>query len=82
LNETGSAVTRESLTAGGEGKDLAAGRVFLVDLAGQSPAYKQKTLKSSPTVSPLKSPEDVERLAEAILKALESQDEEAKAFLR
>jgi hypothetical protein len=82
LNETQSAVTREGLSAGGEVKDLAAGRVFLVDLAGQSPAYKQKTLNSSPPVSRLQSPEDVERLAEAILKALESQDEEAKAFLR
>jgi hypothetical protein len=82
LNETQSAVTRESLTAGGEGKDFAAGRVFLVDLAGQSPAYKQKTLNSSPTVIPLQSSKDVGRLAEAILKALEIQDEETKAFLR
>ena len=82
LNETDSAATRERITAGGEGKDLAAGRVFLVDLAGQSPTYKQKTLNSSPTVSPLQSPEDVERVAEAIVKALESQDEEAKAFLQ
>jgi hypothetical protein len=56
--------------------------VFLVDLAGQSPTYKQKTLNTSPTVGPLQTPGDVERLAEAILEALESQDEEAKAFLR
>jgi hypothetical protein len=82
LNETASAVTRESLTVDGEGKDFTAGRVFLVDLAGQSPAFRQKTLNSSLMASPLQSPEDVERLAEAILKALESQDEEAKAFLR
>jgi hypothetical protein len=82
LNEARSDVAHESLTAGGKGRDLAAGRVFFVDVAGQSPAYKQKTLNASPTVSPLQSPEDVERLAEAILKALESQDEEAKAFLQ
>jgi hypothetical protein len=81
LNETSSAVTREALTAGGQRKELAAGRVFLIDLDGASPAYKQKSLNQSPSVTPLQSPADVERLAEAILKALESQDEEARAFL-
>jgi hypothetical protein len=82
FNEAQPAAPLESLTVGGERKDLAAGRVFLVDLAGRSPTYKQKTLSSPPMVSPLQSPEDVERLANAILKVLETQDEEAKAFLR
>jgi hypothetical protein len=82
LNETYSAVTREALTAGGERKELAAGRVFLVNLDGESPAYKQKSLNQSPSVTPLGGPADVERLAEAILKDLETQDEETKAFLR
>ena len=47
LNETHTAVTRESLTVGGENKELAAGRVFLVDLDGKLPAYKQKSLNLS-----------------------------------
>ena len=82
LNETYSAVTREALTAGGERKELAAGRVFLVDLDRESPAYKQKSLNQSPPVTPLGGPADVERLAEAILKDLENQDEETKAFFK
>ena len=82
LNETYSAVTREALTAGGERKELAAGRVFLVDLDGESPAYKQKSLNRPPPVNPLGGPDDVERLTEAILTDLENQDEETKAFLR
>jgi hypothetical protein len=82
LNETYSAVTREAFTAGGERKELGAGRVFLVDLDGESPAYKQKSLNRSPPVTPLGGPADAERLAEAILKDLENQDEETRAFLR
>jgi hypothetical protein len=61
---------------------LAAGRVFLVDLDGESPAYKQKSLNRPPPVNPLGGPDDVERLTEAILTGLENQDEETKAFLR
>ena len=53
LNETKSAVTREVLTAGGERKELAAGRVLLVNLDGESPAYKQERLVQPPTVAPL-----------------------------
>lgn len=53
LNETKSAVTREVLTAGGERKELAAGRVLLVNLDGESPAYKQERLVKPPTVAPL-----------------------------
>jgi hypothetical protein len=75
-------VTREALAVGGQSKELNAGKVFLVDLAGQAPVYIQKNLKPMPSVTPLESPADVERLAEAILRSLENQDAETKAFIR
>ena len=81
-NETYTEVAREALKAGGQSKELNAGKVFLVDLAGQAPVYLQKNLKPMPTVTPLESSADVERLAEALLRSLESQDAETKAFLR
>jgi hypothetical protein len=81
-NETYTEVTREALAVGGQGKELKAGKVFLVDLAGQAPVYMQKTLKLMPSVTPLESPADVERLAEAILRSLENQDAETKSFIR
>jgi hypothetical protein len=59
----------------------AAGRVFLVDFDGETPVYRQKSLSQSPPVTPLQSSADVERLAEAVLKILENQEEETKAFL-
>jgi hypothetical protein len=82
LNETSTAVTREVLTVGGKSKDLAAGHVFLADLAGDSPTYRQKNINLTVAISPLQSTADVERLAEAILSTLENQDSEIKAFLR
>jgi hypothetical protein len=75
-------VTREGLAVGGQSKELNAGKVFLVDLAGQAPVYIQKNLKLTPSVSPLESTADVERLAEAILKSLENQDAETKVFIK
>jgi hypothetical protein len=81
-NETYTEVTREALAVGGQSKELNAGKVFLVDLAGQAPVYTQKNLKLTSSVAPLESPADVERLAEAILRSLESQDAETKAFVR
>jgi hypothetical protein len=62
LNETQSAVMQEALTAGGGSKEVAAGRVFLVDLDGESPTYRQKSLTQPPPVAPLGSPADVERM--------------------
>jgi hypothetical protein len=41
-----------------------------------------KNLKLIPSVTPLGSPADVERLAEAILRSLENQDAETRAFIR
>jgi hypothetical protein len=81
-NKTYTEVTREALTVGGKSKELSAGKVFLVDLAGPEPVYKQKNLKLMSSVTPLESPADVERLAEAILRILENQDAETKAFIR
>jgi hypothetical protein len=81
-NETYTAVIRETLAVGGQSKDSNAGKVFLVDLAGQAPVYIQKNLKLMPSVAPLESPADVERLAEAILRSLENQDAETKDFIR
>jgi hypothetical protein len=81
-NENHTEMTREALAVGGQSKDSNGGKVFLVDLAGQAPVYIQKNLKLMPPVTPLESPADVERLAEAILRGLESQDAESKAFVR
>jgi hypothetical protein len=81
-NETYTEVTREALAVGGQSKELNAGKLFLVDLAGQAPVYIQKNLKLLPSVAPLESPADVERLAEAISRSLENQDAETKAFIR
>ena len=81
-NETYTEVAREALKAGGQSKELNAGKVFLVKMAGQVPVYIQEDLKVMPSVTPLESPADVERLAEAILRILENQDAETKAFIR
>jgi hypothetical protein len=81
-NETFTKVIREALAVGGQSKDLNAGNVFLVDLAGQAPVYIQKQLKLRPSVTPLESQADVTRLAEAVLRSLESQDAETKEFIR
>jgi hypothetical protein len=81
-NETFTEVTREALAVGGQSKELNTGKVFLVDLAGQAPVYIQKNLKPMPSITPLESSADVERLAEALFRSLENQDAETKAFLR
>jgi hypothetical protein len=81
-NETYTEVTREALAAGGKSKELTAGKVFLVDLAGPEPVYIQKNVKLMSSVTPLESPADVERLADAILRILENQVGETKAFIR
>jgi hypothetical protein len=81
-NETFTEVTREALSVGGQSKEMNAGKVFLVDLAGHAPIYLQKNLKPMPSVAPLGSSADVARLAEALLSSLENQDEETRAFLR
>jgi hypothetical protein len=82
LNGTGATVAREALTVGGQSKDLTAGKVFLVDLATEAPAYTQKNLEQIPPVTPLGSPADVERFALAILQILENQDATTNALLR
>jgi hypothetical protein len=81
-NEAYTEVTREALAVGGQSKESIAGKIFLVDLAGPAPVYIQKNLKPMPSVTPLESPADVERVAEATLRILESQDRETKDFIR
>jgi hypothetical protein len=81
-NEIYTEVTRDALAVGRLSKDLNAGKVFLVDLAGKAPVYIQKNVKLMPSVTPLESPADVERLAEAILRSLENEDAETRAFIR
>ena len=82
LNETLTAVANESLAIGEKSVDMTAGRVFLIDLTAETPTYQQKNVELPAIPSQLESTEDVERLAEAIRKSLESQDPEIKAFLR
>jgi hypothetical protein len=82
LNEKQTAIEKESLTMGGKSMDMAAGQVFLIDLAVEAPTYQQKKVELPAIPSNLESMQDVEQLAETIRKSLESQDPEIKAFLR
>jgi hypothetical protein len=82
LSETLTAVAKESLTLDGKNQDLSSGQVFLIDLTAEMPGYRQKKVDLPAISSRLETAEDVERLAEAIRKSLESQDPEIKAFLR
>jgi hypothetical protein len=76
LNESQTAVKREALTVGGESRDLAAGRVFLVKLDGPAPVYVKKNL-NLPALNA-----NTEQFVEAVAKALKEQDPESKALLR
>ena len=51
MNETETAVARETLTVGGEGRTPAAGRLFLVNLSADPPTYTQKDLALPAAVS-------------------------------
>lgn len=82
LNQTLTAVANESLTIGGKSMDMTAGQVFLIDLTAETPTYQQKKVELLAIPSKLESTQDVEQLAEAIRKSLESQDPEIKEFLR
>jgi hypothetical protein len=82
LDETRTAITNERLVIGGKSVDMASGQVFLIDLTAETPTYQQKKVELPAIPSPLESTDDVERLAEATRKSLESQDPEIKAFLR
>jgi len=82
LDEALTGVTSETLTIGGKPVDAKSGRVFLMDLAADAPAYRQKTADLPPIPAKLETTADVERLADAIREGLERQDPEIKAFLR
>jgi hypothetical protein len=82
LELDGAKVVHESLTLGGESRDLAAGRVFLVNLDGESPVYIQKNIDTSAALRPMESSEDLERCVEAIIRILKEKDAESKALLR
>jgi hypothetical protein len=82
LNENGTAVVNEGLTIGGKSADIKSGQVFLVDMTSETPVYQQKNVQLPAIPSKLESTQDVEQLADAIRKNLESQDPEIQAFLR
>ena len=82
LNQDLTTVAKESLSLGGKSVDLASGRVFLIDLTAEMPAYQQREVELPAVPVKPESMQDVERLVELIRKALESQDSEIKAFLR
>jgi hypothetical protein len=82
LNQTRTAVATESLAIGGKSVDITSGQVFLIDLTAETPADQQKKVELPVIPSQWESPQDIEQLAEAIRKSLESQDSEIKAFLR
>lgn len=81
LDEALTGVTAESLTVGGKRVDTAGGRVFLIDLAADAPAYRQKSAELPAIPANLETPADIERLADTIRQTLESQDPEFRAFL-
>jgi hypothetical protein len=81
LELNGAKVVRESITVGGESRELAAGRVFLVNLDGELPVYSQKNIDTSALLGAMQSPEDVERFAEAVVRLLKEQDSESRALL-
>jgi len=82
LNETRTAVAKESLTIGGKPVDITSGQVFLLDLTTEPQVYRQMKVELPAIPSKLETKEDAKRAAEAIRKSLESQDAEIKAFLR
>ena len=82
LDETGTAVANEALTIAGKPVDMMSGQVFLVDLTGEPPVYRQMKVELPPTPIKLQTTEDAERAAEAIRERLGSQHVEIKAFLR
>lgn len=81
LNETRTAVANESLTIGGEHVDIGDGQVFLIDLAVQSPVYRQMKVELPAIPSKLVSEEAAELAAEAIRQSLYNRHPEIKAFL-
>jgi hypothetical protein len=56
--------------------------VFLIDLTAETPGYQQKKVEMPALPFQVVTTQDIEQLAEAIRKSLESQDPEIKAFLR
>jgi len=71
----------ETLEVGDRGVDVTAGRAFLVDLTAATPAYRQPAVPL-PVLPKLGTTGEVEQLVEVILKDLEAQDTEIRAFLR
>jgi hypothetical protein len=69
LDDTGK-VTKEQLKVGGKVVDLAAGRLFLIDLTAPSPTYEQKRSDQLGAIKSLDTTEDVENIAASILDSL------------
>lgn len=73
---------QETLVLGEQPMDLAAGRVFLLDLSGAAPVYRQVNVPLPDQRTQLDSLIEVEREAENLAKYLQSQSEQVRAFLQ
>lgn len=73
---------KETLLLNGNPVELTAGRVFLLDLAPDTPTYRQRNVPMPDSLTPLNSWQDVERIADSLWKQLEGKDEEVRTFLQ
>jgi hypothetical protein len=72
----------ETLEVGGMSVDVAAGKVFLVDLTNGPPVYRQRAVSLPPGFPKLEKTADVERFVDELRQSLESKDHEVRDFLR
>jgi hypothetical protein len=63
-------VAEEALNVGGKVVDLAAGRLFLIDLTSPPPTYEQKKSDQLGVIKSLATTEDVDQVAASILDTL------------
>jgi hypothetical protein len=67
---------------GGKEVDPSAGRLFVLDLTTDSPAYQQKKVALLDDVPSLRETADVERFADKLLKNLQEKEPELKDWFR
>jgi len=82
LNADRTAVSKEKLTIGGKEVDPAGGRLFLLDLTTDEPAYQQKKIDLPDDVPKLVETGDVERFAELLLKHLQEKGPDLKDWVK
>lgn len=75
-------VDTEALTVNGSPVDMAAGRVFLVDLTAGAPEYRQRRVDLPPIEGRPETTDAVEALVGAVRKSLAEADPEIAAFLK